>query len=154
MRRSLIGLFALAALSAACAAAPTATPSPSATPVPPTATVPVPTATAASPTATAAPAPTATTPAEANATVRVQDNSFSPRTQRVKAGGTVTWTYSGESGHTVTDTVGGTTADTRGKMFDKTISQGELVSFTFQQTGSYSYICRFHNGMAGAIVVE
>ena len=155
MRRLVTGLLACALLGSACVAAPTATP------VPPTATS-IPSIAPSIPTAPSAPqltpaaaaTGTALPPAPTEASVSVVDNGFSPRTQRLKAGGVVTWKYTGESGHTITDTVGGTTPDTRGKVFDKVISSGESFSFAFAAAGNYPYICRFHSGMAGTVVVE
>ena len=84
----------------------------------------------------------ATTP-PTSAAVSVKDNFFDPAQTVVQVNGTVTWTWAGQIGHSVTFTGG---ADS-----------GVMPSGTFQQTlptvGSKSYFCKVHGGMTGSVTV-
>ena len=81
--------------------------------------------------------------AQAAGTVTIRDFSFSPATIEVKAGETVTWRNDGQVDHTAT-----------GKSFDTgVLSKGTTGSFTFQQAGTFSYICSIHPNMKGTVRV-
>jgi plastocyanin len=93
-------------------------------------------------------------------TILVQNNLFSPATDTVAAGGTVTWSWSAGSGpHSVTST--GTdvfTSDPRGGTVTGPTTYGPI---TFSTPGTYYYYCTVHgfpgstpSGMSGVIVVE
>jgi plastocyanin len=78
--------------------------------------------------------------------VNVSNFQFSPATLTVKAGTTVTW--KGVSGsHTVTSDADSPMA------FDHPISQGDMVTVTFAQAGTYKYHCSIHASMHGTIIV-
>jgi plastocyanin len=101
--------------------------------------------------ALAAPAP-ASKPAEAAAPatpieVSVKDNVFQPATIHAKVGQKITWNLRGQVPHTVTAT--------EGAKFDSgSLSPGQSFSYTTKQAGTISYLCSFHQGMTGQIVVE
>jgi LPXTG-motif cell wall-anchored protein len=102
----------------------------------------------------AAPAEPAGAPAEprpkalaaASGSVAIADFSFAPGTITVDQGDTVTWTNSGPSRHSATSTSGA---------FDTGIlDKGGSGSHTFDQAGTYSYICKPHPFMHGTVVVR
>ncbi len=69
---------------------------------------------------------------------------YSPEVIKIKKGDTVIWKNTDSAGH-----------DVVGKNFDsKTFHKGEVFSVTFNETGTYDYICSFHNGMNGKVIVE
>lgn len=85
----------------------------------------------------------------AGATVTLTNFMFSPKTVRIKAGGTVTWKAK-EGSHTVK-------ADD-GSFASGTIAAGQSFSRKFDKPGTYNYYCSFHGGtgghdMAGKIIV-
>ena len=85
------------------------------------------------------------TPPPAQAAVSVGDNFFTPPSQRVATGGTVTWTWTGQVAHNVTFSTG-TNSSTQ------TLGTFARV---FQSTGSFGYMCTIHGAaMSGTIVVE
>ena len=105
-----------------------------------------------SPTLTApAPAPV-TKPAEAAAAakpiaVSVRDNLFAPATIHAKVGQKITWNLDGQVAHTVTAT--------EGAKFDSgALQPGGSFSYVTKKAGTISYLCSFHQGMTGQIVVE
>jgi plastocyanin len=102
------------------------------------------------------PAPRSKTPgASASAggdfPVDMKNFKFSPKTLTVKVGDKVTWSN-------VTDTAHNVTIPNTG--FNKDANKnGDFVSETFDQAGTFDYYCRFHGtksgtGMAGTIKVE
>ena len=84
----------------------------------------------------------ATTPPNSGA-VNVGDNFFNPASVIVQVNSTVTWTWTGQLGHSVTFTGG---ADS-----------GVIPTGTFQQTfttvGTKSYFCKVHQNMTGTVTV-
>ena len=101
-----------------------------------------------------APAKPAAAPAEprpkalaaASGSVTIADFSFTPGTITVDQGDTVTWANSGPSRHSATSTSGA---------FDTGIlDKGGSGSHTFDQAGTYSYICKPHPFMHGTVVVR
>jgi plastocyanin len=101
--------------------------------------------------ALAAPAP-ATKPAEAASSAKpievdVKDNVFAPAAIHAKVGQKITWNMRGQIAHTVTATKGAT--------FDSgALPPGASFSYTTKKAGTISYLCSFHQGMTGLIVVE
>ncbi len=91
-----------------------------------------------------------TTPAVANTApaetaVAILDYSFDGETVEIPVGATVTWTNDGGVIHTTTSTDG---------LWDSGImSSGEAFSHTFDEAGSFEYICTLHPVMTGTIVV-
>ena len=78
--------------------------------------------------------------------VQVVDFAFEPATLTVPVGATVTWTNTGNRRHTVT-------ADD-GSFDSGRLDPGEQFSQTFDQPGTFTYLCGFHPEMTGTIVVE
>ncbi|HUP52670.1 MAG TPA: plastocyanin/azurin family copper-binding protein [Longimicrobiales bacterium] len=83
-------------------------------------------------------------PAPTEASVEVDDNVFDPSTQRVAAGGTVTWTWVGNVAHNVTFSSGTNSITQSSGTFDR----------DFPAVGSFAYQCTIHAGMTGTITVE
>jgi plastocyanin len=78
-------------------------------------------------------------------TVAIQDFAFSPDTIEITAGTTVTWTNNDSAPHTVTSDDGA---------FDSgDLAQGDSVSLTFNEPGTYTYHCTYHPNMVGTIIV-
>jgi plastocyanin len=151
-------------------AAPAATETPPAEPAPPAEPTPpapapaqpaepAPAALAPPPAAPAPPAPTALPDesagsqapkpkaiAAASGSVTIADFSFTPGTITVDQGDTVTWTNDGPSGHSATSKSGA---------FDTgVLDKGASASHTFDQAGTYAYICTPHPFMHGTVVVR
>ena len=86
------------------------------------------------------------TEARAAKAVTIADFSFTPASITINAGDTVTWTNNGPTGHSAT-------ADD--KSFDTGVfPAGQSRSHTFNQAGSFSYICTPHPNMKGTVIVE
>lgn len=84
-------------------------------------------------------------PPPATAAVSVQDDQFVRAAVRVAAGGTVTWTWTGNNLHNVTFNGGPASA---------TQTEGNFQR-TFETPGSFSYNCTVHGqAMSGTITVE
>jgi plastocyanin len=76
--------------------------------------------------------------------VQIKDNSFSPSVVHARVGDTITWTNVGAMPHTVTAGTGA---------FDHMVSPGQSFSYALRAAGSVSYVCSFHPGMNGSLVV-
>jgi LPXTG-motif cell wall-anchored protein len=84
--------------------------------------------------------------AAANGSVTIADFQFAPAEITIDQGDTVTWTNSGPSAHSATAPDGS---------FDTGIfPAGESRSHTFDEAGTFSYICTPHPNMHGRIVVR
>ena len=82
-------------------------------------------------------------PANGN-TVIIQDFKFQPAEITIKKGETITWTNNDSAKHTAT-------CDT----FDSgLLAKGESFSYTFNETGTFDYICTPHPYMKGKVQVE
>ncbi len=116
---------------------------PAAEPVPPPGPAPE-----APPPPPAEPAPPEQLPIAFAATpgsVTIQDFSFAPSSVTVNVGESVTWNNSGPSTHTATASDGS---------FDTgSLSRGESGSVTFDEAGTFSYICTPHPSMQGTVRV-
>jgi LPXTG-motif cell wall-anchored protein len=129
---------------------PAQAPEPAPAPAAPAPAAPLPApAAAAEPAPDQAPEPAASKPkaiAAASGSVTIADFSFTPGTITIDQGDTVTWTNSGPSKHSATASSG---------EFDTGIlDKGGSGSHTFDQAGTYSYICKPHPFMHGTIVVR
>lgn len=70
---------------------------------------------------------------------------FDPKTIEVEAGATVTWRNEDNFTHTVA---------VEGHE-DREVEQGESVSITFREPGSYDYVCTLHShDMKGKVIVR
>lgn len=122
----IIGLLAIAVLTAGCTG-PKTTAQP--TPAQPLQTKPVQTQ----------PAITAVA-----AEVEIRDFSFVPNTITIPKGTTVTWTNRDTAPHTVT-------ADS---FNSGTLNQGQVFTNTFNQAGTFEYRCTIHSSMPhGKVIV-
>ena len=84
--------------------------------------------------------------AAANGSVTVADFQFTPAQITIDRGDTVTWTNDGPSAHSATAPDGS---------FDTGIfPAGQTRSHTFNEAGTFSYICTPHPNMHGTIVVR
>jgi LPXTG-motif cell wall-anchored protein len=80
------------------------------------------------------------------ANVTIKDFDFTPATVTVVVGDTVTWTNDGPTAHSAT---------AEGGSFDTGIfPDGESRSATFDEAGTFAYICTPHPFMEGTVVVE
>jgi plastocyanin len=97
-------------------------------------------------TETSPPGETAAGEASQGGSVTIKDYAFTPPTLTVPAGTTVTWTNDDAVPHTATASDGS---------FDSgNLNPGQSYSFTFATPGSYPYVCQYHAGMQGTIVVQ
>jgi plastocyanin len=109
-------------------AAPAATPTPTPPPTP-------------------APAPTEApgAPATDSAGVDIVDLAFEPAAVEVVAGGSVTWTNTGDVPHTAT---------AEDASFDsKALQSGATFTQTFATPGTFAYLCQIHPDMRGTVEV-
>ncbi len=105
----------------------------------------------APPSKAAATAPAGATPAgkaSASETVAIKGFTYEPARVSVRSGGEVTWENEDASNHTVTFRKKGGPEDVGN------LREGRSASVTFEQRGSYAYICEFHPGMAGTVEVR
>lgn len=79
-------------------------------------------------------------------TVSIAEFLFGPERITVKAGQTITWTNIDDSPHQVT-VQGASTLRT------PVVLKGQSTSLTFNDVGSYGYICGLHTSMKGTIEV-
>jgi plastocyanin len=81
-----------------------------------------------------------------SASVTIENFEFKPPTITISKGGTITWTNKDTALHTAT-------AD--GGDFDTSdIAQNESVALTFEESGTFSYICTYHPNMKGTVIVK
>jgi plastocyanin len=98
-------------------------------------------------------ASTVATPTVSSASISVSDNTisvknmaFTPNNLQIKVGTAVTWVNNDTVPHTVT-------SDT--KVFDSgPIQPGGNFTYTFTQTGSFTYHCDIHKSMTATITVQ
>jgi plastocyanin len=100
---------------------------------------------AAAPSTAAAAASAPKAHKSASATVTMGDLFFSPTSVSIAVGDTVTWRNTGQAPHNAT-------ADD-GSFKTPTLENGQSASHTFDQTGSFSYVCTIHPNMTGTIRV-
>lgn len=85
-------------------------------------------------------------PAASGNTIRIANLAYDPPQLDVAIGTTVTWTNDDQVSHTATSSDG---------LFDTgTIAAGESAEITFDETGTFEYVCAFHAGMRATIVVS
>jgi LPXTG-motif cell wall-anchored protein len=84
--------------------------------------------------------------AAADTSVTVSDFTFSPGTVTIDQGDTVTWVNNGPTPHSATSSNGA---------FDTGIyPKGQSRSHTFNEAGTFAYICTPHPYMKGTVVVR
>lgn len=141
-KKLILGFLVLAVLLSGCAGPKTTT-----TPVPtgqPTVIQPVQTGTlTGSPTQTLTSSPTQTLTAQP-VTVEITGFAFVPATVTISKGTTIIWTQQDSFPHTVTGT--GLDSGSLGK--------GQTFSYTFNEAGTFNYICSLHTSMKGTVIVQ
>jgi len=80
-----------------------------------------------------------------SANVEMKGFAFSPKELTVKVGTKVTWTNMDSAGHDV--------KATDGSWGSGTLTNGQTFSMVFDKEGTYAYVCTFHPGMTGTIIV-
>jgi plastocyanin len=84
-------------------------------------------------------------PVAATEVEMVKSYSFDPKVIEIEAGDTVTWTNEDNFTHTVQ--VDG--------QEDHKVEQGESVEITFDEPGTYDYVCTLHSqDMDGTVIVK
>ena len=78
--------------------------------------------------------------------VSIDNFTFNPQSQTIKAGTTVRWTNKDDIPHAV--------AAVDKQFKSKVLDTDNSFSFTFTTPGSYAYFCSLHPHMTGTIVVE
>jgi plastocyanin len=76
--------------------------------------------------------------------VVVRDNVFKPATVTVARGTRIRWVNRGDRSHTTTSNTG---------LWNVTLDPGEAYARRFRKAGTFRYVCSFHSGMSGTIVV-
>lgn len=85
-------------------------------------------------------------PAATGNTVRIVNLAYDPPQLEIAVGTTVTWTNDDQVSHTATSSDG---------LFDTgTIRAGESAEITFDEAGTFEYVCAFHAGMRATVVVS
>ena len=81
-------------------------------------------------------------------TIDIVDFAFEPAEVTVPVGTTVTWVNVGPTDHTTTAYIDGD------KFWDsKIMVEGDTFSFTFEEPGSYDYLCALHPSMTAHLEV-
>jgi len=81
-----------------------------------------------------------------DASVTIDNFTFTPAELTVKVGTTVTWDNHDDIPHSVVE---------KNKLFrSKALDTDESYSFTFTQAGTYDYFCGLHPHMVGKIIVK
>jgi plastocyanin len=89
--------------------------------------------------------PSSSSPAAVDTTtIAIANFAFTPAVIRVKAGATVTWTNLDQDAHTVAIS---------GSPVSPPLQNADTYSRTFDQPGTYSYLCTLHPTMRGMVVV-
>lgn len=78
------------------------------------------------------------------AQVSIKDYKFQPDPVTIKKGDTVTWTNMDQASHDVKS----------GGFESPDMKKGETFSKTFNETGTFDYICEIHPGMKGKVIVQ
>jgi amicyanin len=81
------------------------------------------------------------------AEVSMEGIAFQPAEVTVSAGDTVTWTNNDSVGHDVT-------ADSFSSGEPGAMASGDTFEHTFEEAGTFDYVCTVHPGMEGTVVVE
>jgi plastocyanin len=91
-------------------------------------------------------APQPAAAATSDATVKIDNFTFSPADLTITPGTTVTWINNDDIPHTVVET---------DKTFrSKALDTDDKYSFTFTTSGEFSYFCSLHPHMTGKITVK
>jgi len=72
-------------------------------------------------------------------------DAFAPQVIRIASGTTVTWTNTDLDAHTLTFMPGMT--------HNTVVTNGQHFQVTFTTPGTYDYLCLYHQGMVGQVIV-
>jgi plastocyanin len=89
------------------------------------------------------------TPAEGTDVVTIEGSSFLPDELTVAAGSEVTWENRDPFAHTVTSAEGSAVAFDSGEL-----DEGDTFAQTFDEAGTFDYVCEIHPSMKSTVVVE
>jgi plastocyanin len=78
--------------------------------------------------------------------IQMKNIKFVPDQLTIKIGTKVTWTNLDSVAHNVMADDGSWSSDS--------LNNGQTFSKVFDKTGTFPYVCSFHPGMAGTIIVE
>ncbi len=103
------------------------------------------------PTPAATPVPAATPTPEATKEGGVSSDivNFTHQDLVVSVGTTVTWVNRDSASHTSTSRVG-----SPGRWNSRGLRTGESFAFTFNEPGTYAYLCSIHPRMTGTVTVN
>ncbi|HUP18127.1 MAG TPA: cupredoxin domain-containing protein [Acidimicrobiia bacterium] len=87
-----------------------------------------------------------TTATSQDGVVQVADMAFTPASVSITAGSTVTWTNNDTVPHIVS-------FGDQGPQSSEVIDPGGTFSATFEEAGSFAYLCTLHPGMSGVVEV-
>src|ERR1051325_4806272 len=85
--------------------------------------------------------------APASAKVMIQSLKYSPNPLQITKGQTVEWVNDDLTPHTVT-------SDSGGELNSGSIDAGATWRHTFNQPGTFPYLCAFHREMKGTVIVK
>ena len=91
--------------------------------------------------------PAASSAAAKDATVDIDGFAFGPGEIEVKPGTTVTWTNREDAVHTVAD------RSELGTEESDDLREGDEFAITYEDPGTYDYVCGIHNYMTGTVTV-
>jgi amicyanin len=77
--------------------------------------------------------------------IKIKNFAFDPATITLKVGTTVTWINEDSASHTITS---------EGKFDSGILNKGDTFSYTFNEAGTFEYICTLHPKMKGRVIVE
>jgi plastocyanin len=80
--------------------------------------------------------------------VAIVDFAFDPAELTVPAGTTVTWTNEDDSPHSIQDD------SELGADESADLGPGDSFELTYDEPGTYAYLCGIHNYMTGSVTVE
>jgi plastocyanin len=89
---------------------------------------------------------TAAASAPEGAQVVIKDFMFAPMAVKIRAGSRVTWTNKDDEPHNV--------VSDSGLFRSSALDTDENFSFTFDEPGTYRFVCSIHPRMVGTITVE
>ncbi|MDD5133104.1 MAG: cupredoxin domain-containing protein [Candidatus Nanoarchaeia archaeon] len=77
--------------------------------------------------------------------VEVSDAGYSPAEVTINIGDTISWVNMGTNAHTIT---------TKDRYLDLSAYPNQIVTKTFDKTGTYEYYCKMHPNMKGTVIVQ
>jgi len=83
--------------------------------------------------------------------VFMQSNSFSPQSKMVSVGTTIKWVNKDGTTHNV---ISGAPGSPSGVFDSGDLGMNGEFTFTFNQTGTFTYFCSHHFGMTGTVIVQ